>query len=168
MKVSPFIVYFAIISIFAIILSSKLNKDIDLAEESKYWKETTIVINRFDAVKHSNGTGKGSDDYYTIGLEYKYMVNNIEYTGSEYQYGGPSEGVESLAARHKGVTESVAFYNPAKPSQSVMVRGLSETSHTVYLVLVGIPYIMLFLFFVSSLYETIKHRKKRTVVNESK
>ena len=71
---------------------------------------------------------------WVVNFRYRYNVDDTPYVGTRVTY---SDGINktmralrTLQSKYQGATQIQVFYNPKKPSQSVLVPGLSIFNFT--------------------------------------
>ena len=118
----PFCIGFVVI-LFGIYLAVKSN-------ETKRWDETKGIILKSEIDKTSAPSGMdGTSQSYTALIEYKYKVDNQEYISKRIFYGDtigkplPFKS-KSLIKLYSKDSEVIVYYNPLKPKESVLQKGL--------------------------------------------
>lgn len=112
-----------IVILFGIYLTVKSN-------ETKKWHETTGVVLKSELEKTSTAAGyDGESQSFKAAIEYRYKVDNQEYTSKRVFYGDkiskplPFKS-KSLIKLYSKNSEVIVYYNPLKPEESVLQKGL--------------------------------------------
>ncbi len=91
---------------------------------AEYFSRTTGEITQSEVTTYSNRRGHT----YGVDIRYRYQVGGATYEGDRFRYGGGSWSVSAWAyeavARHPVKSQTIVFYNPRNPSESVLIQGL--------------------------------------------
>jgi len=100
------------------------------SNDTKKWDETTGIILKSDLEKTSTIAGyDGESQSFKASIEYRYKVNNQEYTSNRVFYGDkiskplPFKS-KTLVKLYSKDIEVPVYYNPLKPKESVLQKGL--------------------------------------------
>jgi len=112
-----------IVILFGIYLAVK-------SSDTKKWHETTGVVLKSELEKTSTAAGyDGESQSFKASIEYRYKVDNQEYTSKRVFYGDkiskplPFKS-KSLIKLYSKDAEVIVYYNPLKPKESVLQKGL--------------------------------------------
>jgi Protein of unknown function (DUF3592) len=121
---SVIVLFFVAITCFSYFHAWKYGVDIFKAYvTSNYWDRTPAIIDSSYVLK---GCGKGGSSFYLV-VSYKYEINNVQYASNRVGFGNGycsgMRGAHELAGRYPEKAQMIAYVNPSKPSESVLVKG---------------------------------------------
>ena len=112
-----------IVILYGIYLAIKSN-------DTKKWHKTTGVVLKSELEKTSTAAGyDGESQSFKAAIEYRYKVDNQEYTSKRIFYGDkiskplPFKS-KSLVNQYSKNSKIIVNYNPIKPKESVLQKGL--------------------------------------------
>lgn len=112
-----------IVIMFGVYLAIKSNN-------TKQWHETTGLVLESEVEKTSTAAGyDGESQSFKAAIVYKYKVDDQEYTSKRVFYGDkigkplPSKS-KSLVKLYSKNSEVIVYYNPLKPKESVLQKGI--------------------------------------------
>ncbi|MDX1616841.1 MAG: DUF3592 domain-containing protein [Candidatus Promineifilaceae bacterium] len=62
-------------------------------------------------------------------IRYKYSVDGVEYSGEQLSYGAGTGSTESVLARYQPESTVKVYYDPADPSEAVLVPGPGTSNY---------------------------------------
>lgn len=102
------------------------------SHNTKKWHKTTGVILKSEIEKSSTMAGyDGESQSFKASIEYKYKVDNQEYTSKRVFYGDkisqpfPFKS-KSLIKPYSKNAEVIVYYNPLKPKEAVLQKGIKS------------------------------------------
>ena len=107
-----------------------------LGKRSLSWPKVDGLVRVSRVHEGRSGSSSGGTTY-SFDVEYDYTVSGITYTNKTYSYrydynSANSRGARDLVTKYpEGATVGV-FYDPSKPSNSVLLPGLSKVSYFPY------------------------------------
>ena len=100
------------------------------SNDTKKWHETTGVVLKSELEKTSTVAGyDGESQSFKAAIEYRYKVDNQEYTSKRVFYGDriskpiPFKS-KSLVRLYSKNSEVIVYFNPLKPKESVLQKGI--------------------------------------------
>jgi len=130
---------------------------------ARTWEENSCQIDYARVHDYRSGSGVSGTRYYKVDTRFRYEVNGKPYVGKQYDFtlgASNSRGASARAVRFLNSRSSTTcYFNPRKPHQAVIDRGLR-----VGMLFVLIPTVLLMLFgtmAVGGLFRKIFPKKKR-------
>ena len=87
---------------------------------SEEWAAVEAEVEVFELYKYKRSTGNQSNPHFNV--VYHFTVDDVAYRGDTLGFGPYSKGQLKRPDRHRNAT---IHYNPADPTQSVYIKGVS-------------------------------------------
>lgn len=98
------------------------------AAESSGWQQTTATITHSEAVEKPRARRQRQG--YTAVVRYSYSVDGLSYSGDRVTMGDAGSVIDGrwTASKYKVGTNHTAWFNPRRPSEAVLEKGVSLTN----------------------------------------
>ena len=95
------------------------------ASESNGWRPITATITQSEVISQ----GKGRRKSYKAFVRYSYVVDAITYTSERVSFGQEGSFIDGrwTASKYKVGTTHTAWFNPQRPAEAVLEKGISWT-----------------------------------------
>ncbi|MDA3894799.1 MAG: DUF3592 domain-containing protein [Desulfobacteraceae bacterium] len=105
--------------------------------ESKTWPTVNGNIIRSEIEQHGSTTGEGPDKktpaHEYAKIAYQYTIDGQRYESTKISFSSSSENTRQIVSRYPKGKAIRVYYNPAKPTQAVLVPGNSGINYVPYI-----------------------------------
>jgi hypothetical protein len=113
------------------------------------WSAATGQVTQCEVETKTTYRRKRTQHEYLLHLSYQYVVDGQTYTSSRYSHSGGYRSSSERACRDEAAKYPVGssvevFFNPANPSDAILVRGVTDGDYALFvvglvLIVVGLP-----------------------------